>query len=109
MVKSPAGSTPLAYSSPEAVQTTGTVALGPLIGAPETPARDDVGVIGREVARHKERLAHVGLGDVRHDRGAQSVAHHRQIADIVLVELDFELLVERPSVEAGDLAIDLVH
>src|SRR5215471_1607936 len=28
MVKSPAGSTPLAYSSPEAVQTTGTVAVG---------------------------------------------------------------------------------
>jgi len=27
MVKSPAGSTPLAYSSPEAVQTTGTVAV----------------------------------------------------------------------------------
>ena len=27
MVKSPAGSTPLAYSSPEAVQTTGTVAI----------------------------------------------------------------------------------
>src|SRR5215472_2798084 len=27
MVKSPAGSTPLAYSSPKAVQTTGTVAL----------------------------------------------------------------------------------
>jgi len=62
-----------------------------------------------KVARHKERLAHIGLGDLRHDRGAQSVAHHRQIADIVLVELDFELLVERPSVEAGDLAIDLVH
>ena len=36
------------------------------------------------------------------------IAHHRQIADIVLVELDFELLLERLSVEAGDLAVDLV-
>ena len=27
----------------------------------------------------------------------------------MLVELDVELLVQRPSVEAGDLAIDLVH
>jgi hypothetical protein len=84
-------------------------ALGPLIAAAETPAGDDVWMVGGEVACHKERLAHIGLGDLRHDRGAQSVAHHRQIADIVLVELDFELLVERPSVEAGDLAIDLVH
>ena len=84
-------------------------ALGPLIGAPKTPARDDVGVVGGEVARDKERLAHVGLGDVRHDRGAQSVAHHRQIADIVLVELDSELLVEWPSVESGDLTVDRVH
>src|SRR5262249_31401500 len=33
----------------------------------------------------------------------------RQIADIVLVELDSELLVERPSVESGDLTVDLVH
>ena len=65
-------------------------------------------MVGGEVARHKKRLAHVGLGDVRHDRGAQSVAHHRQIADIVLVELDFELLLERLSVEAGDLAVDLM-
>jgi len=66
-------------------------------------------MVGGDVARHKERLAHIGFGDVRHDRGAQSVAHHRQIADIVLVELDVELLVERPGVEAGDLAIDPVH
>jgi hypothetical protein len=44
-------------------------AVGPLIGAPETPAGDDVGMVGGEVARHKERLAHIGLGDVRHDRG----------------------------------------
>jgi hypothetical protein len=66
-------------------------------------------MVGGEVARHKERFAHIGLGDLCDDRGAQSVAHHRQIADIVLVELNFELLVERPSVEAGDLAIDLVH
>jgi len=48
---------------------------------------DDVGMVGGEVARHKERLAHIGFGDLRHDRGAQSVAHHRQIADIMLVEL----------------------
>ena len=41
--------------------------FGPLIGAPETPARDHVGMIGGEVASHKERLAHIGLGDVRHD------------------------------------------
>ena len=66
-------------------------------------------MVGGEVACHKERLAHIGLGDLRHDRGAQSIAHHRQIADIVLVQLDFELLVERPGVEAGDLAIDLVY
>jgi hypothetical protein len=66
-------------------------------------------MVGGEVARHKERFAHIGLGDLRHDRGAQCVAHHRQIADIVLVELDLELLVKRPSVEAGDLAIDLAH
>src|SRR5262252_9346881 len=32
MVKSPAGSTPLAYSSPEAVQTTGTVAVRRQLG-----------------------------------------------------------------------------
>src|SRR5215469_669099 len=38
MVKSPAGSTPLAYSSPEAVQTTGTVA--PLYReAPDTSSK----------------------------------------------------------------------
>jgi hypothetical protein len=39
----------------------------------------------------------------------QGVAHHRQIANIVLVELDFELLVERPRVEAGDLAVNLLY
>lgn len=84
-------------------------AVGPLIGTPKTLARDDVGVVGGEIARHKERIAHVGLGDVRHDRGAQSVAHRRQIADIVLVELDAELVGQRSSVKAGDLTVDLVY
>jgi hypothetical protein len=81
----------------------------PLISAPETPTGDDVGVVGRKIAGHKERLVHIGLGYVRHDRGAQSVAHHLQIADIVFIELDFELLVERLRVETGDLPVNLVH
>src|SRR5215467_6749945 len=34
-----------------------------------------------------------------------ALSRRTQIADIVLVELDFELLIERPSVEAGNLAI----
>ena len=66
-------------------------------------------MVGGEIARHEERLVRIGLGDVRHDRGAQGVAHQRQIADIVLVEFDRELLVERPGVKTGDLAVDLVH
>src|SRR5215467_8253341 len=40
MVKSPAGSTPLAYSSPEAVQTTGTVANRLFSGVGFATARD---------------------------------------------------------------------
>ena len=34
---------------------------------------------GVDVFCHKERLAYIGLGDVRHDRGAQSVAHYLRV------------------------------
>jgi hypothetical protein len=44
-------------------------------------------LVGGEVARHKERLAHVGLGDVRHDRGdlRQATADEQDapVADIL--------------------------
>ncbi len=56
-----------------------------------------------QVARHEEGFVEIGLGDGLHRRGAQGIAAHRQVADIVLVDPDLHLPVEWLAVEPRGL------
>src|SRR5262249_19756998 len=81
----------------------------PLIDAAEASIDQYVWMVGRQVARNKQRFVEIWLDDTLNGRRAQCVALHRQIADIVFVEFDLELLLKRLSVETRDLAEDLVY
>src|SRR5215813_1992146 len=77
MVKPAAGSTPLAYSSPEAVQTTGTVATPKLIAA-----LVDVETTGTNLARDRVRRVALTLGcQPADDPVTTAAAWDRKFAD----------------------------
>src|SRR5215831_20137903 len=78
MVKPAAGSTPLAYSSPEAVQTTGTVATPKLIAA-----LVDVETTGTNLARDRVRRVALTLGcQPADDPVTTPAARDRKFADL---------------------------
>jgi hypothetical protein len=60
-------------------------------------------MVVRQVARHEEGFVEIGLGHGLHRRGAQRIAAHRQVADIVLVDPDVHLPVERQGMESRGL------
>jgi hypothetical protein len=61
-------------------------------------------MIVRQIARHEEGFVEIGLGDGLHRRGAQGIAAHRQVADVVLVDPDLHFPVERLAMEPRGLA-----
>ena len=78
--------------------------LGPAIEAAKAPINPCLGMVGRQVARHEQRLVEVGLGDGLHRRGAERIAAHGQVADIVPVDPDVHLPLERLGVKTRGLA-----
>src|ERR1700756_3110208 len=66
-------------------------------------------MVARQISCYKECFVEIWLGDGLDGRGAQCIAPHRQVADIVLVELDLQLLLERLRVETCDLAKDFAY
>jgi hypothetical protein len=66
-------------------------------------------MVGRQIPRDKERLVDIRLGNGFDRGGAESIAPHRQVADIVLVELDLQLLLERQSVKTRGLTEDRMN
>jgi hypothetical protein len=53
-------------------------------------------MVRRQLALDEERLVEVGLGVLLHHRGPE-----RQVADVVLVELERQLALDRQGVERG--------
>jgi hypothetical protein len=65
-----------------------------------------VWVVARQVAPHKQRLVEIWLGNGFNGRRAEPIALHRQVDNLVLVQLDFLLLFEGLRVETRNLAKD---
>jgi hypothetical protein len=79
----------------------------PAVSASEASIGHHVRVVARQVARHKQRLVEIWLGNGFDGRSAQRIALHWKVADVVLVQLDFQLLFERLGVETRNLAKDI--
>src|SRR6516164_3863240 len=66
-------------------------------------------MVARQVARHKQGFVEIWLGDGLDGRRAQRIALHWQVADIVFVEFDLELLFKRPRMETRDLSKNFAY
>ena len=66
-------------------------------------------MVTRQVACHKQCFVEVRLGDGLDGRCAQRIAPHRQVTDIVFVELDLQLFFKRLRVETRDLTEDFAY
>jgi hypothetical protein len=66
-------------------------------------------MVARQVSRYERGFVQIWLGNGLDCRRTQRIAPHRQVADIVLVELDFQLLFERLRVKTRDLAEDFAY
>ena len=63
-------------------------------------------MVAGQLARHKQRVVEIWLGNGFDGRSAERIPLHWKVADVVLVELDFQLLFERLRVETRNLAKD---
>src|SRR5882757_1443290 len=75
----------------------------PAVGAAEAPTGQYLWMVARQVARHKQCFVEIWLGDGLDGRRAQRIAPRPQVADIVLVEFDLQLLFKRLRVETRNL------
>jgi hypothetical protein len=75
------------------------LATGPLVAAAQWQAGNDVGVVGAAIVADEKALILVRSCRLVHGRGALHRGVDRQIADIVVVELQFQLVGERQCVE----------
>ncbi len=71
----------------------------PLVGAAQWRAGHDVGVVSASLVADEEALVEVGAGGLVHRGGALDALVHRQVADVVLVELEGQLVGQRQGVE----------
>ena len=81
----------------------------PSVGAAEAPIGQHVWMVARQVARNKQRFVEIWLCDGLDGRRAQRIALHWQVADIVFVEFDLELLFKRPRMETRDLSKNFAY